>query len=82
MKKTKWIEKKVEITEDIICNKCGKSCIPKTNLINEAYGLIEASVSGGYDSIFLRDEQSYTFSLCEECLKEMFDNFLIPPKNN
>lgn len=44
-----------------------------------AYGLIEATVSGGYDSNALEDMESYTFSLCEPCLKVLFDTFKHPP---
>ncbi len=43
-----------------------------------AYGLIEPIVYGGYDSSPLEDCTTYTFSLCEKCLKELFDTFNIP----
>lgn len=42
------------------------------------YGLIEQTVRGGYDSYALEDLEKYTFSLCEGCLKELFDAFKIP----
>lgn len=44
----------------------------------DLYGLIEATVGGGYSSYALEDMCSYTFSLCEGCLKVMFDGFKIP----
>jgi hypothetical protein len=84
MKKIRVVKREVEITDDIICNKCGASCIedfeglPSTEV---AYGLIEAEVEGGYYSTYLEDQQSYTFSLCEKCLKELFDKFVIPPES-
>jgi hypothetical protein len=44
-----------------------------------AYGLVEASVSGGCDSVALRDRSTYTFSLCEPCLGLLFATFKHPP---
>ena len=65
------------VTEDIICNKCGKSC-KSTN--EDYYGLIETSVTGGYYSTHLEDMTTYTFSLCEVCLRGMFKSFKVKPK--
>ena len=79
--KLKKIIKEELLTEDILCNKCGNSCnvvsLPGVDAldINDYYGLIEASVSGGYCSTGLEDGKVYTFSLCENCLKELFDGF-------
>lgn len=42
-------------------------------------GLIEHTVCGVYGSDSLEDMTSYTFSLCEHCLKELFDTFATPP---
>jgi hypothetical protein len=60
--------------QDILCNKCGNSCRTAYNY----EGLIEASVSGGYDSK-LGDMVTLTFSICEDCLPALFDSFRIPP---
>ena len=83
MLKKKKVSKEVEEVLDIVCNKCGKSCVPKEisqdNCV-EGYGLIEASVRGGYYSPSLYDDVMYKFSICEECLRELFDNFVIPPQ--
>lgn len=97
--------KEVDCTVDVLCNKCGESCIPPDARVERGqpvkwiegqglvaithdealilrgpclYGLIEQTVSGGYDSYALEDLQKYTFSLCEGCLKELFDAFKIP----
>lgn len=43
------------------------------------HGLVEARVSGGYHSFHLMDCTSYTFSLCEKCLRSLFDGFAVPP---
>lgn len=43
------------------------------------HGLIEVTVSGGYSSPALWDLTNYTFSLCERCLRELFDGCKIPP---
>jgi hypothetical protein len=83
MKTIKKIIKEVEIVDDIFCNKCGKSL--KTELdsslnIFDIYGLSEVSVSGGYCSTHLADGVLYTFSLCEECLVNLFLSFKIEPE--
>ena len=103
---TRKTTKEIEYTVDVLCNKCGESCIPPTArdrregqavkwiegqghvAISQEealilygpvlYGLIEASVTGGYESYALEDMQKYTFSLCEICLKQLFDAFKIP----
>lgn len=73
----KTITKEITFTEDILCNKCGKTCkMPHAQL--QHYGLIEAEVTGGFDSTALEDLHTYTFSICEVCLKELFDTFSIP----
>jgi hypothetical protein len=46
----------------------------------ENYGLIKAQVMGGYYSTGLEDESSYSFSICEKCLAEIFKKFKIPVK--
>ncbi len=43
-------------------------------------GLVEARVSGGFESEHLFDMTSYTFSMCEACLRELFDACKIGPK--
>ena len=63
-----------EVTVDVFCNKCGGSCKRECGF----FGLIEHTVSGGYGSDPLSDGASYTFSLCESCLNELFNEFKIP----
>lgn len=79
MKKTKIVKQEIEIVEDVICNKCSKSCRP-SNEVPDFYGLIEASFTTGYFSEALPDGARYTFSLCEECLAELFKEFQISPE--
>lgn len=74
MKTTKTEMVEQEITEDVICNKCGNSCKKDHGF----YGLIEHTVSGGYESEPLSDGTNYTFSLCEKCLDGLFDTFKVP----
>ena len=64
-----------DVVEDVICNKCGQSLKSDMNFT----GLTEATVRGLYDSPKLTDETAYTFSLCEECLLDLFSTFKIPP---
>lgn len=79
------------MTQNILCNKCGYSCCLTEHLENTGFqnynsGLIDAQVLGGYMSTpgngygALSDGFKYTFSLCEFCLDELFENFTIPVK--
>lgn len=79
MKKTTIVQQEVEVVEDVICNKCEKSCRPSKE-VPDFYGLIEASFSTGYFSEALPDGMRYSFSLCEECLAELFKSFKISPE--
>jgi len=63
-----------EEISDVFCNKCGMSCKGHVGNFN---GLIEATVTGGYDSTHLEDGDVYTFSLCERCVKELIDSFTL-----
>lgn len=71
------------------CNLCGLPCniygsIPEE--IRTPSGLIDAKVTGGYDSTpgngfgALDDCSQYKFSLCEWCLDWLFEQFIIPPE--
>lgn len=79
-KKYKYTVEKELITE-ILCNNCGEACTkyegPGPNLYSVS-GLIETEVIGGYFSTALEDNAKYRFSLCENCLVQMFLNFKIP----
>lgn len=78
---TRTVTKKVEETADVFCNNCGQSCMRQiTTGIQDAYGLIEVEVSGGYMSTHLEDMTAYRFSVCEKCLQGYFDNFVIAPE--
>lgn len=44
------------------------------------HGLVETRVGGGSNSFHLSDCTSYTFSLCERCLRDLFEVFKIPPQ--
>lgn len=88
MKKTKIIRKTVRetITTNILCNKCGGTCmvreeksLPEDHPHRRIfYGLLEKELWGGYESTHLDDLTAYRFSLCEGCLRKMFDSFKIP----
>jgi len=64
--------------ESYVCNRCGEGMYIQPNW--GPHGLIEARVSGGYASPHLLDLVRYKFSLCEKCLREMFDQFKVPPE--
>lgn len=69
------VTKEEIVVEDVLCNKCGKSC--REEDCGNLEGLVEARVTGGYAS-YLGDMTSYTFSLCEHCLEQLFATFLLP----
>ena len=70
-----------EEQKEILCNRCGKSLYKLIyEDVMEVYGLPNISFSTGYASAALPDGEEYTFSLCEECLSDMFCDFKIPPK--
>ena len=79
MKTTKMEMVKKEVVIDVFCNKCGESCLKQNTGF---YGLIEQTISGGFESNPLSDGTSYTFSLCESCLSKLFDEFKIPVETN
>lgn len=74
----KWrrARRMVDEVEDVVCNRCGKTCMSKQG---ERYGL-SAVVGGGYESTHLEDMTSYQFDLCEKCLVELFEGFKIKPE--
>ena len=44
------------------------------------HGLVDIKVSGHYNSEHLLDCTTYQFSLCELCLRKLFNSFALPPK--
>lgn len=69
-------EHEVEIIDDVVCNKCGDSCVEEET--GDIYGLVEAEVTGGFWSTSLQDKTAYNFTLCEECLTDLFAEFKHP----
>lgn len=67
--------------ESQLCNKCGQNLCPPEPNVNWKYpdGLVDALVIGSYDSTHLLDLNAYCFSLCELCLRNMFNECVIPP---
>ena len=76
MIKTKVIEGAIEITDDVVCDCCGKSCktfIGRSDLIEFEY--LQLSTVWGYAT--KKDCQRWTAQLCEACVDEKlgFINF-------
>jgi hypothetical protein len=65
---------------EILCNLCGE-CARPLGTHNEQYshGLEDEVIIGGYDSYHLFDMTSYTFTFCEKCLRNLFNQCKIPP---
>jgi len=77
MKITTKVTVEQDFIQDIICNKCGESCINEGCPSPE--GLIEITADGGYGSNWIGDGDSLTFSICERCLVAIVLEFKIPP---
>ena len=67
-----------EGNEPTICNNCGEECDYHWMESHEKHGLIGQRYSGGFSSPALEDCTTYYFSICEHCLKDMFNSFAIP----
>jgi len=66
--------------ESWVCNGCGGClCVGDTD-DSYPYGLVDAAVSGAYSSTHLSDCTNYKFSLCEGCLRELFDGCVVKPR--
>lgn len=65
---------------------CGECLCPHEEKISGKWssvyphGLVDASVQGGYESYHLLDMSVYNFSICEKCLRVLFNQFKIPPE--
>ena len=80
----------VEMVTGVCCNGCGLPLergggnppgpVPADKIRSHFYGMVEASVDGGYDSTHLLDLSAYSFSLCEACLVRIMDSFKLPPR--
>ena len=74
----------VRTRESWICNGCGGGLCPAYRAVDPnteiPHGLVDARVEGGYRSPALSDTTTYTFSLCEHCLRKLFDTFKVPPR--
>ncbi len=69
----------VEKVSDLICNKCGDSCMVKDE---DGMNVCINGKEFDFQSIWcsnLLAEGDYEFALCEKCLSDIFDTFEIPP---
>jgi len=67
------VTKEEEVEDDILCNQCGLSC----NNPEYYAGIIEYKLKCSFSSI-LGDGNIFRFSLCEQCISDMFKTFKIP----
>jgi len=84
------VTEEIEVVDEIRCNNCSELC--STSQQEEMYkndwtwkrswyGLIETSFTTGYFSD-LPDDMTYTFSLCESCLKSLMNGFKLPAQSS
>ncbi len=74
-KKLKLIAVEEIEKKEIICNHCGNKCDEGTwgNFVHVKY-------SGGYGSKYPGDLATVEFEICEDCLKNFVDRFVVEPK--
>jgi len=74
------VEPNGDVIEDTVCNKCGKSLRVKISSDGDYHiiGLEEIHYNGYYGSIY--DLERRVFSICEPCLTELFESFVIKPE--
>ena len=76
MRRTKTVIKLVDVVDDLICNKCGKTLKKENGGISNYCGLEEVDMVCGYGSE--NDGSMFTFSLCEKCVLKIMSRFKIP----
>lgn len=74
LKETTEIVKKLD---DIICNRCRKSCKGHFDFENA-----NVSYWAGYDSEIFGDQNVVEFDLCEGCLEWLVLQLAIPPETH
>lgn len=78
MQRVKRVSRKVPICVDILCNKCGVSCLKHKGKNHNLDSFECASIiaSWGYESH--KDGARTNAHLCEDCLDELERTFVIP----
>ena len=61
--------------ESYVCNCCGETIATERGVT----GLPELKIYGSYGSLHLLDMTRYAFSICERCLRELFERMAVPP---
>ena len=64
--------KEIEITECVICDKCGKKIFPDDFV--ELQELYQIGFVGGYGSVF-GDMTRFRCDLCQQCLKDLIGDY-------
>lgn len=80
MLKLEWERVEHLVTQDVMCNKCGRSCRVEDEHQPEVFGFVcvELRVDWGYFSSY--DLESHRSHLCERCYEELVASFVIPPE--
>lgn len=73
-------KKTIEIDSvvDVICNKCGGTCVLHSYTDKLNINCLVGEIEGGFESTHIQDLTRYKFHLCEKCTKELMDTFAIP----
>ena len=84
MVKRKLETQQVEVVDDIVCNRCGGSCMKKidvdTRPPGDFYGVVMAYCPGYMSTDFSDDNSTHRADICEKCVFEFFSTFKIPPE--
>lgn len=75
MRITREVSKVVKVTEDVLCDRCGKSLKGHVGNING----LRLQGSGSYDSTHFPDMHTFDADVCEACVVEWFKTFKRDP---
>mgnify|MGYP001590916277 CR=1 FL=1 len=84
MIKTQNEMKEVKVVQDVICNKCGKSCLGSvltisSSTVEEIDFPIVAQLNADWGYGSKKDGERHKSHLCESCYDEIVRSFLIEP---
>lgn len=67
----------IQVTTDILCNKCGKSICLNTSTSWITGGEVTADFEYGSN----KDDTMYKFHICDDCYDEFIGTFKYKPEN-
>src|SRR5690348_6886331 len=66
------------MVNEILCNKCGETCMVNTYANKYSFYGETIEAHGGYSSPHFEDLTAYKYNICEKCQLDLFETFKIP----